>query len=136
MFLDSLAVTRCVYVIGIISVSIPLFHNQLSICVPIYCTDFLFLCMYVYMYVCMYLFIWKQGFSVYPCPGIYSVDQAGLQLRNLPASAFQVLGLKACSTNCLAILQVFYCNRWLWLSRVFVLGAGNYPFKVYYKLLF
>jgi hypothetical protein len=28
------------------------------------------------------------------CPGIYSVDQAGLKLRNLPASAFQVLGLK------------------------------------------
>jgi hypothetical protein len=29
-------------------------------------------------------------------PGICSVDQAGLQLRDLPASAFQVLGSKAC----------------------------------------
>jgi hypothetical protein len=29
-------------------------------------------------------------------PGTYSVDQAGLELRNLPVSASQVLGLKAC----------------------------------------
>jgi hypothetical protein len=29
------------------------------------------------------------------CPGTHSVDQVGLKLRNLPASASQVLGLKA-----------------------------------------
>lgn len=29
-------------------------------------------------------------------PGTHSGDQAGLDLRNLPASASQVLGLKAC----------------------------------------
>ena len=29
----------------------------------------------------------------------YSVDLAGLQLRNLPASASQGLGLKACATT-------------------------------------
>jgi hypothetical protein len=29
------------------------------------------------------------------CPGTHSVDKAGLELRNLPASASQVLGLKA-----------------------------------------
>ena len=28
----------------------------------------------------------------------HSVDQAGLKLRDLPASASQVLGLKACAT--------------------------------------
>jgi hypothetical protein len=28
------------------------------------------------------------------CPGTPSVDQVGLELRNPPASAFQVLGLK------------------------------------------
>ena len=33
------------------------------------------------------------------CPGTHSVDQASLELRNLPASASQVLGLKACSTT-------------------------------------
>jgi hypothetical protein len=32
------------------------------------------------------------------CPGTHSVDQAGLKLKNLPASASQVLGLKACAT--------------------------------------
>jgi hypothetical protein len=33
------------------------------------------------------------------CPGTHSVDQAGLELRNLPTSASRVLGLKACSTK-------------------------------------
>jgi hypothetical protein len=32
------------------------------------------------------------------CPGTHSVDQAGLELRNPPASASQVLGLKAWDT--------------------------------------
>jgi hypothetical protein len=47
------------------------------------------------------------------CPGAHSVDQAGLQLRNPPASASQVLGLKACATMCIKsyvctfILKVF-----------------------------
>jgi hypothetical protein len=33
------------------------------------------------------------------CPGTHFVDQAGLELRNPPASAFQVLGLKAWATT-------------------------------------
>jgi hypothetical protein len=33
------------------------------------------------------------------CPRTHSVDQAGLELRNPPASASQVLGLKACATT-------------------------------------
>ena len=33
------------------------------------------------------------------CPGTHSVDQAGLELRNSPASASRVLGLKACATT-------------------------------------
>ena len=33
------------------------------------------------------------------CPGTHFVDQAGLELRNLPASASRVLGLKACTTT-------------------------------------
>jgi hypothetical protein len=32
-------------------------------------------------------------------PGTHFVDQAGLELRNPPASASQVLGLKACATT-------------------------------------
>jgi hypothetical protein len=33
------------------------------------------------------------------CPGTHFVDQAGLKFRNPPASASQVLGLKACTTT-------------------------------------
>jgi hypothetical protein len=37
----------------------------------------------------------------------HSVDQAGLKLRNLPASASQVLGLKACATTARLYLVIF-----------------------------
>jgi hypothetical protein len=45
-------------------------------------------------------FIFRDRVSLYSpgYPGTHSVDQAGLELRNPPASAFQVLGLKACTT--------------------------------------
>jgi hypothetical protein len=33
------------------------------------------------------------------CPGTHSIAQAGLELRNLPASTSRVLGLKACATT-------------------------------------
>ena len=33
------------------------------------------------------------------CPGAHSVDQAGLELRDPPASASRVLGLKWCTTT-------------------------------------
>jgi hypothetical protein len=33
------------------------------------------------------------------CAGTHFVDQIGLELRNPPASASQVLGLKACATT-------------------------------------
>jgi hypothetical protein len=33
------------------------------------------------------------------CPGTHSVDQADLELRNSPASASQVQGLKVCATT-------------------------------------
>jgi hypothetical protein len=42
----------------------------------------------------------RQGSLCSPgCPGTHFVDQAGLELRNPPASASQVLGLKACTTT-------------------------------------
>jgi hypothetical protein len=33
------------------------------------------------------------------CPGTHFIDQTGLELRNPPASASQVLGLKMCTTT-------------------------------------
>jgi hypothetical protein len=43
----------------------------------------------------------RQGFSVNSpgCPGTHFVDQAGLELRNPPASASRVLRLKVCVTT-------------------------------------
>jgi hypothetical protein len=42
----------------------------------------------------------RQGSLYSPgCPGTHFVDQAGLELRNLPTSASRVLGLKACATT-------------------------------------
>jgi hypothetical protein len=45
-------------------------------------------------------FFSRQGSLCSPgCPRTHSVDQAGLELRNLPASTSEVLGLKACATT-------------------------------------
>jgi hypothetical protein len=51
---------------------------------------------WVFLFVCLIL-VFRDRVSLCSrgCPGIHSVDQAGLELRNLPASASQVLGLKA-----------------------------------------
>ena len=52
------------------------------------------------------LFLYNLG-----CPGTHSVDQAGLELRNLPDSASQVLGLKACTTTArLSWLSLLVCE--------------------------
>jgi hypothetical protein len=57
------------------------------------------------------------------CPGTHSVDQAGLELRNPPASASQMLGLKACTTTVQivffvknkVILRARDVAHWQWL---------------------
>jgi hypothetical protein len=45
--------------------------------------------------------VFRDRVSLYSldCPGTHSVDQAGLELRNPPASASQVLGFKVCATT-------------------------------------
>ena len=56
-----------------------------------------------YLFVCLFfVFVFFQDrVSLYNpgCPGTHFVDQAGLKLRNLPASAYQMLGLKAYATT-------------------------------------
>jgi hypothetical protein len=46
-------------------------------------------------------FFFRDRVSLYSsgCPGTHSVDQDALKLRNPPASASQVLGLKACAAT-------------------------------------
>jgi hypothetical protein len=52
--------------------------------------------------------VFRDRVSLYSpgCPGTHFVDQAGLKLRNPPASASQVLGLKACATTAQLIVYV------------------------------
>jgi hypothetical protein len=61
---------------------------------PDYTTgDYLYLCLFV----CFLFLFFRDRVSLCSpgCPGTHFVDQAGLELRNSPASASQVLGLKA-----------------------------------------
>jgi hypothetical protein len=52
------------------------------------------------LFVCLFLVFRDRVSLCSPgCPGTHSVDQAGLELRNPPASASRVLGLKACATT-------------------------------------
>jgi hypothetical protein len=55
------------------------------------------------------------------CPGTHSVEQAGLKFRNPPASASQVLGLKACATTAqqpLVLSSAFqeYSTHKMWMN--------------------
>jgi hypothetical protein len=59
-----------------------------------------FFCFVLFFFVFLF-FVFRDRVSLYSpgCPGTHSVDQAGLELRNPPASASQVLGLKVCATT-------------------------------------
>jgi hypothetical protein len=63
-------------------------------------TKFFVFCFVLFCFV-LFCFVFRDRVSLYSpgCPGTHSVDQAGLELRNPPASASRVLGLKACATT-------------------------------------
>jgi hypothetical protein len=74
------------------------------------------------------------------CPGTHFVDQAGLELRNLPASASRVLGLKACATMpgskhlCAPATMLLYVLHLQTPFHCFSLqGFLKKPFMVYIK---
>jgi hypothetical protein len=52
-------------------------------------------------YFFFFFLVFRDRVSLYRpgCPGAHFVDQAGLELRNPPASASRVLGLKAYATT-------------------------------------
>jgi hypothetical protein len=52
------------------------------------------------LFVCFCFLVFRDRVSLCSpgCPGTHSVDKACLQLRDPPASASRVLGLKACAT--------------------------------------
>jgi hypothetical protein len=51
----------------------------------------------LFLFLFLFFVFFRDRVSLYSpgCPGTHSVDQAGLKLRNPPASASRVLGLKA-----------------------------------------
>jgi hypothetical protein len=61
---------------------------------------FIFILLLLLLLLLFFVFcFFETGFLYSPgCPGTHFVDQAGLELRNPPASASRVLGLKACAT--------------------------------------
>jgi hypothetical protein len=61
-------------------------------------------------FVCLFVFRDRVSQCSPGCPGTHAVDQAGLELRNPPASASQVLGLKACATA-VQLYQGFYIKK-------------------------
>jgi hypothetical protein len=68
------------------------------------CRVFTTLYLWVLTNVTLILFfclVFRDRVSLYSpgCPGTHSVDQAGLGLRNPPAFASRVLGIKACATT-------------------------------------
>jgi hypothetical protein len=68
-----------------------------------------FICLFDFV-LFVYLFVWfLDRVSLYSlsCPGNHSVNQAGLKLRNLPAFASQVLGLKMCAITAQLIFVCF-----------------------------
>jgi hypothetical protein len=62
---------------------------------------FAFFCLVGFFCFILFGFVFEDTVSLYSpgCPGTHFVDQAGLELRNPPASASRVQGLKACGTT-------------------------------------
>jgi hypothetical protein len=59
----------------------------------------LFVCFVLFWFGLVFGFRDRVSLCSPGCPGTHFVDQAGLKLRNLPASASQVLVLKGCATT-------------------------------------
>jgi hypothetical protein len=63
---------------------------------------FCFFFFFFFSFLSFFLFLNKVSLYSPGCPGTYSVNQAALKLRNLPAS--QVLGSKTCTTTVWLVL--------------------------------
>ena len=68
-----------------------------------------FMSVAIYLFIYLFILVFRDRVSLCSpgCPGTHSVDQAGLELRNPPASASQVLGLKARATTAPLTVCIF-----------------------------
>jgi hypothetical protein len=95
-----------------------------STTIPHHATSFDWLCTRTFLFVCLF----RDRVSLYSpdCPGTHFVDQAGLELRNLPASASRVLELKVCATTPGWHLHLQYLSPVLWVDgNPFLLESHN-----------
>jgi hypothetical protein len=73
-------------------------------------------------FICLFIYLgfFQDRVSLYSpgCPGTHFVDQAGLELRNPPASAFRVLGLKACATTARHLFIFKFKKNYIYLCIV------------------
>jgi hypothetical protein len=83
-------------------------------------------------YFLFFFLVFRDRVSLYSpgCPGTHFVDQAGLELRNPPASASQVLGLKACVTTAgsmwtINMPNIQYISPWTQRSFKGLLANGD-----------
>ena len=67
------------------------------------------------------------------CPGINSVDQAGVKLRKLPAFVSQVLGPKACATTALWICFSFKAVNFVFVFTIASVAHGILQFDSFQK---
>jgi hypothetical protein len=79
--------------------------------------------------------VFQDRVSLYSpgCPGTHFVDQAGLELRNPPASASQVLGSKACSTTTQLFLSFIispFLILLIWMLSIYLLVSLAKNFSV------
>ena len=82
------------------NIVIPVMLPSIFLLTWIFC---LFVCFVLFCFVlfCFVFLVFRDRTSLYSpgYPGAHFVEQAGLELRNPPASASRVLGLKACATT-------------------------------------
>jgi hypothetical protein len=110
----------------------PFNHLFFLICLFV-CFCFVVFLLWWFLFVCLFvcLFVWGFWDSVFlcgpGCPGTHSADQAGLELRNLPASASQVLELKGMCHHCPASLLTFYISGFCLLSlETFLMAPSEF----------
>jgi hypothetical protein len=72
--------------------------------------SFLFFSSFFFFFFGFWFLVFRDRVSLCSpgCPGTHSLDQAGLELINPPASASQVLELKACATTARLLLCFLY----------------------------
>jgi hypothetical protein len=87
-----------------------------------------------------FCFCFRNRVSLYSpgCSGTHSIDQAGLELRNLPASASQVLELKVCATMpgwwLIFFHFLFIFFNWVFISFTFPILSQKVPYILSHPL--